>query len=151
MRWRLRAAAQQSFRRPTLNELYRPFRAGNVVTEANPNLRTERATSAEIGADYTHGILGFTTAAFWNELHDAVGNVTLARGPGTFPLFGFLAAGTAMQYLARRSEPRHERGAWQLRDLTDDSQAEPVQSGPHLRVAAQHGCGERRQKGRLVA
>jgi outer membrane receptor protein involved in Fe transport len=92
--WRLRAAAQQSFRRPTLNELYRPFRAGNVITEANPNLRTERATSAEIGADYTHGILGFTAAAFWNELHDAVGNVTLARGPGTFPLFGFLAAGT---------------------------------------------------------
>ena len=73
------------------------------------------------------------------------------RGPVWPEWIGFLAAGTAMQYLARRSEPSHERGAWQLRDLTDDSQAEPVQSGPHLRVAAQHGCGERRQKGRLVA
>jgi outer membrane receptor protein involved in Fe transport len=30
---------------------------------------------------------------FWNELRDAVGNVTLARGPGTFPIVGTLAAG----------------------------------------------------------
>ena len=30
---------------------------------------------------------------FANDLRDAVGNVTLARGPGNFPLFGTLAAG----------------------------------------------------------
>ncbi len=35
--------------------------------------------------------LGLT--AFRNELRDAVSNVTLARGPGTFPIFGTLAAG----------------------------------------------------------
>jgi outer membrane receptor protein involved in Fe transport len=40
--WRLRASAQQAFRRPTLNELYRPFRQGANVTEANAALRTER-------------------------------------------------------------------------------------------------------------
>ncbi len=90
---RLRAAAQQAFRRPTLNELYRPFRAGSTVTEANPALRTERVTSAEVGADWTRGAFGLTGAIFWNELHDAVGNVTLARGPGTFPIVGTLAAG----------------------------------------------------------
>ena len=91
--WRVRAAAQQAFRRPTLNELYRPFRAGTVVTEANAALRTERVTSGELGADYTIHDLTLGAAVFWNELHDAVGNVTLARGPGTFPLFGTLAAG----------------------------------------------------------
>ena len=90
---RLRAAAQQAFRRPTLNELYRPFRAGSTVTEANPALRTERVTSAEIGADWTRGAFGLTGAIFWNELRDAVGNVTVARGPGTFPIVGTLAAG----------------------------------------------------------
>jgi outer membrane receptor protein involved in Fe transport len=37
--------------------------------------------------------LTFSVAAYRNELRDAVGNVTLARGPGTFPIFGTLAAG----------------------------------------------------------
>ena len=90
---RLRAATQEAFRRPTLNELYRPFRAGSTVTEANPALRTERVTSAEVGADWTRGAFGLTGAIFWNELRDAVGNVTVARGPGTFPIVGTLAAG----------------------------------------------------------
>jgi outer membrane receptor protein involved in Fe transport len=98
--WRVRAAAQQSFRRPTLNELYRPFRVGNVITEANPALKTEHATSAELGLDYTQATLTLGAAVFWNELRDAVGNVTVAQGPGTFPLFGFIpAGGTGVQRL----------------------------------------------------
>ena len=91
--WRLRAAAQQAFRRPTLNELYRPFRVGNVITEANAALDTERVTGAELGADYTRGGLTLGAAVFWNELRDAVANVTIARGPGTFPIVGFVPAG----------------------------------------------------------
>jgi outer membrane receptor protein involved in Fe transport len=91
--WRLRAAAQQAFRRPTLNELYRPFRQGSNVTEANPDLKNERVTSGELGVEWKGRAFAFTTAGFWNDLHNAVGNVTLARGPGTFPLFGTLAAG----------------------------------------------------------
>ena len=91
--WRLRAAAQHSFRRPTLNELYRPFRVGNVITEANASLDTEHATSAELGAEYTRGKLTLGAALFHNDLRDAVGNVTLARGPGTFPIVGFVPAG----------------------------------------------------------
>ena len=91
--WRLRTAAQHAFRRPTLNELYRPFRVGNVITEANAALATEHVTSFEIGTDYTRDnfILGATI--FHNEFRDAVGNVTLVRGPGTFPNFGFVPAG----------------------------------------------------------
>jgi len=91
--WRLRAAAQQAFRRPTLNELYRPFRVGNVITEANAALNTERVTGAELGADYTRSGLTLGAAVFWNELRDAVANVTIARGPGTFPIVGFVPAG----------------------------------------------------------
>jgi outer membrane receptor protein involved in Fe transport len=124
-RWRLRAAGQQAFRRPTLNELYRPFRQGANITETNPALKTERVTSGEMGVEWSVGKpfesfvtatsasagaktnrqgpapapnppisgLAFNATAFWNELDDAVGNVTLARGPGTFPLFGFIPAG----------------------------------------------------------
>ncbi len=91
--WRVRAAAQHSFRRPTLNELYRPFRVGNVITEANAALETERATSAELGVEYTANTLTIGAAVFWNNLRDAVGNVTLYRGPGTFPIVGFVPAG----------------------------------------------------------
>jgi outer membrane receptor protein involved in Fe transport len=91
--WRVRAAAQQSFRRPTLNELYRPFRVGNVITEANAALATEHATSAELGVEHSLGHLTLGAALFWNDLRDAVGNVTIARGPGTFPIVGFVPAG----------------------------------------------------------
>ena len=91
--WRLRAAAQQSFRRPTLNELYRPFRVGNVITEANAALDTERATNTELGVEYMNPRVTLAAALFWNGLRDAVGNVTLYRGPGTFPIVGFVPAG----------------------------------------------------------
>ena len=95
--WLVRANAQQAYRRPTLNELYRPFRVGANVTEANADLRTERVTSGELGAEWTVRAptqsLTLGATAFWNDLRDAVGNVTLARGPGTFPIVGVLAAG----------------------------------------------------------
>ncbi len=91
--WRVRAAGQYAFRRPTLNELYRPFRVGNTVTEANPALATEHALNLELGADYTAGAFTWSATAFRSELRDAVGNVTLARGPGVHPVFGFLADG----------------------------------------------------------
>ena len=91
--WRVRAAAQHSFRRPTLNELYRPFRVGNVITEANAALKTEHATSTELGVEYTQDKVRLGAALFWNDLRDAVGNVTLFRGPGSFPIVGFVPAG----------------------------------------------------------
>jgi outer membrane receptor protein involved in Fe transport len=101
--WRIRANAQHAFRRPTLNELYRPFRVGANVTEANPDLRTEHVTSGEVGAEWTalasntaaapSPLLLLSATAYWNELRDAVGNVTIARGPGTFPIVGTIAAG----------------------------------------------------------
>lgn len=93
--WRLRAAAQHAFRRPTLNELYRPFRVGNVITEANAALATERILTGELGAEHTRGGLTLGGTVFWSDLRDAVGNVTLVSGPGNFPLFGFIPAGGA--------------------------------------------------------
>jgi outer membrane receptor protein involved in Fe transport len=43
----------RSFRGPTLNELYRAFRVGNVITLANENLRAEVADTYEAGAIFT--------------------------------------------------------------------------------------------------
>ena len=46
------ASYSKSFRAPTLNELYRAFRVGNVLTTANENLRAERADTYETGVNF---------------------------------------------------------------------------------------------------
>jgi outer membrane receptor protein involved in Fe transport len=86
-------AGQRAFREPTLNELYRPFRQGNTTTLANAALATEHADTAELGATWKRDRLTVTVEGFAARLMDAVSNVTLAQGPGTFPLFGTLPAG----------------------------------------------------------
>jgi outer membrane receptor protein involved in Fe transport len=73
----LRVAGYAGFRAPTLNELYRPFRAGNVVTEANADLKPEKLYGAEAGWGGDRGALHWDATAFWNELHQAVANVTV--------------------------------------------------------------------------
>src|SRR4029434_10061888 len=73
----------RAFRAPTLNELYRSFRVGNVLTLANENLRAERLTGAEAGLRVTtlnDRLLVFGTA-FWNEVTRPVANVTLQTTP----------------------------------------------------------------------
>lgn len=89
----LRSAAYEGFRAPSLNELYRPFRLGNNLTEANAALAPEQLYGAEVGAGQTHGALSWDITAFWNQLHRGITNVTVGYGPGMFPDAGFVPAG----------------------------------------------------------
>ena len=89
----LRGAAYLGWRLPTLNELFRPFRVGNDATAANELLEPERVKGAEIGFDWASGAVTLGVTAFYNELNNAIANVTLANGPGLFPGVGFVAAG----------------------------------------------------------
>jgi outer membrane receptor protein involved in Fe transport len=92
----LRAAGYSGWRLPTLNELYRPFRAGADATAANPLLDPERLRGAEAGIDLAPGAgLSLRGTVYWNRIGGAIGNVTLGTGPGTFPGVGFVAAGGA--------------------------------------------------------
>jgi outer membrane receptor protein involved in Fe transport len=91
----LRSAAYLGWRMPTLNELFRPFRAGADATAANPDLNPERLAGAEAGIDYAKGPLKLSLTGFVNRLKEAIANVTLGHGPGTFPGVGFVAAGGA--------------------------------------------------------
>ena len=79
----LTASGYRAFRAPTLNELYRGFRAGNVFTEFNPNLRAERLTGAEGGAIVTgwNQRLMLRGNFFWNQITRPVANVTLTTTP----------------------------------------------------------------------
>ena len=89
----LRSAAYLGWRMPTLNELFRPFRAGADATAANPLLDPERLVGAEAGGEYSRGPLHLSLTAFVNKLKDAIANVTLGKGPGVFPQVGFVGAG----------------------------------------------------------
>ena len=77
-----RGAVYRSFRAPTLNELYRGFRVGNVVTLANENLRPETLRGAEAGVDWYGGprVRGRLTA-YWNGLSQAISNITVGTTP----------------------------------------------------------------------
>jgi len=77
------AAAYRAFRAPTLNELYRTFRVGNVVTLANADLQAERLSGIESGGLWISG-RGRVTARgtlFWMEIDRTVANVTLSTTP----------------------------------------------------------------------
>jgi vitamin B12 transporter len=116
----LRAAAYAGFRPATINELHRPFRVGNDVTESNPALKPERLYGVEAGAgqDGAHGSWSLT--AFFNRLRDPVTNVTIGVGPATFPIAGLIPAGGTL----RQRQNAGRIDAWGLegeadRHLTD--------------------------------
>lgn len=77
----LTAAFYRAFRTPTLNELYRGFRQGNIVTVANAALVAEQLTGGEAGV--RANIASITTRAvfFINSISDPVANVTLTSTP----------------------------------------------------------------------
>jgi outer membrane receptor protein involved in Fe transport len=79
----LYASAYRSFRAPTLNELYRSFRVGNVETLANPFLKAERFTGGEGGVRATmlQDRITLFGVGFWGFVTDPVANVTLSTTP----------------------------------------------------------------------
>ena len=97
----MRGAAYKSWRLPTLNEYYRPFRVVNDITEANANLVPEKLYGLELGFDYAPlNTARFGATIFRNWLSDGVGNVTIGFGPGFFPLGGFVPGGGVLRQRA---------------------------------------------------
>lgn len=105
----LRAAAYGGFRPPTLNELHRPFRVGNDITEANPTLKPETLQGGEVGLGYDRSAnWRWRWTAFYNRIEDPIANVTIGIGPGTFPTAGFIPAGGVL----RQRQNAGEITAW---------------------------------------
>jgi outer membrane receptor protein involved in Fe transport len=77
----LRASGYRSYRTPTLNELHREFRVGNVVTRPNALLEPERLTGMEAGVLLAWRRVSLRATGFLNRLDDAVANVTLSSTP----------------------------------------------------------------------
>lgn len=79
----LNASVYRAFRAPTLNELYRNFRVGNVLTLANPALTGEHLTGGEAGVSQLLWSNRVTMRGnfFWCDISDPVANVTLTSTP----------------------------------------------------------------------
>ncbi len=77
----LHAVYSKSFRAPTLNELYRGFRVGDVVTNPNENLRAEKADNFETGAGFAKNNLYLRGNFFYTQIKNPVANVTINTTP----------------------------------------------------------------------
>ncbi|HQU81831.1 MAG TPA: TonB-dependent receptor [Pyrinomonadaceae bacterium] len=77
------ASYAKSFRAPNLNELYRAFRVGNVLTLANENLKSERADTFETGLNFAgfNRKLSLRGNFFVAEVSRPVFSVTLTNAP----------------------------------------------------------------------
>jgi outer membrane receptor protein involved in Fe transport len=97
------ASVYRAFRAPTLNELYRGFRVGNVVTQANANLTPERLEAFEAGARWRwlRGTLFSMTTS------DTIANVTLSTTPA-------LITRRRQNFGTARSRGAELEGEWRL-------------------------------------
>ncbi|MFZ0663404.1 MAG: TonB-dependent receptor [Acidobacteriaceae bacterium] len=79
----LNASAFRAYRAPTENELYRSFQVGQQITEANPNLRSERATGWESGFQLNMDRIGSAVRAsyFWTQVNRPITALTLSTTP----------------------------------------------------------------------
>lgn len=103
----------RTIRLPSLNELHRPFRVGNDLTEANAGLAPERLAGVDLVWQGRPGGVGLEAVVWSARLEGPVTNVTLGAGPGVFPRAGFLPAGGA--YRERRNAGTITAGGVELR------------------------------------
>jgi len=139
------SAVGTGFRTPTLNELYRQFRVGNVETKANSDLAPERLKGVEGGLNYTlNGNLFWRVTGFWSRLKDPVSNVTLTLTPTLITRQRQNLGQTRTWGLQTELEYRPSRrwrfgGAYLLDDSTVQSfPANPALEGNRLAQVAKH-------------
>ena len=126
-----RAAAYSGFRVPTLNELYRPFRVGNDITEGNPLLTPERLWGVDIAAEIAFSENARAEVAYIRSwLKDSVVNVTLRATPGLDPATGIVVPAGGV--LRRRSNvPRATSDAFEA-DFEVDIASEATLTARYL-------------------
>lgn len=81
----LHASVFRAFRTPTMNELYRTGQVGQEITQANPDLLSERATGWEAGTEYlpANDLFRVQATYFWTEINRPVSAVLLSATPTT--------------------------------------------------------------------
>jgi len=142
----LTASAYRAFRAPTLNELYRGFRVGNVVTLADERLRAERLTGGEAGFLYAPAgrALSLRGNLFLSSLARPVANVTLSVTPNLITrqrrnLGRTRSAGLELEAEARLGERWSISGGYLLTDArVSEFPAQPALEGLRVPQVARH-------------
>ena len=112
----LRGSVYGGFRAPSLNELYRPFRVGNVVTQANADLGPERLLGGELGLNHApSSVFSWRATAYWDRVLDPIANVTVSVTPTLI------------------TRQRQNLGRARVRGVSFDADLQPV---PQLRLQA---------------
>ncbi len=119
------ASFYRAFRAPTLNELYRNFRVGNVVTNANAALSAERLTGGEagVGLQKFGDRLFIRGNFFWSDIDDSIANVTLSTTPALITrqrqnLGAIRARGIELSAVTKPSRHWEVAGEYLLTDST---------------------------------
>jgi outer membrane receptor protein involved in Fe transport len=134
----LTSSIYRSFRPPTLNELYRSFRVGNVLTGANAALEAERLSGREAGALISASRFSLRATYFSMDVDNTVANVTLSTTPALITrerrnLGSVRSRGLELEGEVRLSETFTVSGAWMTTNArVTSAPADPVLLG--LRV-----------------
>jgi iron complex outermembrane receptor protein len=88
--WSVTLSAGQAYRFPTVQELYQAISTGPTLSVPDPNLRPERARSAELAVQ--HGDAGghVRLSLFGERIRDALLSQTAPLVPGSTALFGYV-------------------------------------------------------------
>ena len=131
------AAAYRGFRAPTLNELHRGFRVGNINTLPNADLRSEVLTGYEVGARFRNARL----TLFDMHVDDTIANVTLSVTPSLITrqrrnLGGSRSRGAELDAEWRIRNDWRLSGSWLYVDArVDDSELRVPQVPRHQATA----------------
>ncbi len=103
----IRLKGLSGFRAPTLNELYRPFRVRNDITEANPELSSERFNGLELSWSSSPGEeQSYIVSIFHYEIDDIIANAFLSNESGFNALCGFVPNGGSCSQRRNLEESR---------------------------------------------
>jgi iron complex outermembrane receptor protein len=86
----LTLSAGQAYRFPTVSELYQAIATGPSLTVPDPNLRPERARSAELAALWTNRQGHVRLSLFHESIRDALISQTAPLVPGSGTLFSYV-------------------------------------------------------------
>lgn len=88
--WSLSLSAGQAYRFPTVSELYQAISTGPTLTVPDPDLRPERARSAELAGQWSDSAGHVRLSLFRESIRDALISQTAPLVPGSTALFSFV-------------------------------------------------------------
>jgi outer membrane receptor protein involved in Fe transport len=143
--WQFTATAYTAFRAPTLNELYRSFRQGNVLTLANEELQAEHLQGGEAGIRYMRRRVMLSGVFFRENIDDPVGNITLNTTPALITrerqtIGALRTLGSDVDFLMNLPGIQLRAGYEYVHSIVSSFSANPLLLGNFVPQVPAHSC-----------